>query len=536
MRKEAGRTPRRLFPRKDLIGKADDTNSSSSDVIDDPAETGSPRTKRADRRPLQSTSINLQPWPVLDPFEEPSKKAESFVIQPFRPDDADSCVRPSPKKASPRKPSGALRFVTPPASPSKPRLRSPTKSTAARIPASPHRPSLDAFWSQDVINEWNDAYSPRKSPSKTPRARRVLGSDSDDDDAYLSPSERRQRSQTKTPKTPKKDKAELERRQQFNARKEDMAAAFLKELDDTVTGGKLAALSESTGGVRIVWSKKLNSTAGRANWKRETVRHRPSPTANHSDPPPPPTIRHHAFVELAAKVIDSDDRLLNVLAHEFCHLANFMVSGVTDQPHGRSFQRWAGKVTAAFPHKGIEVTTKHSYAIAYKYAWECGGCGGLVQRHSRSLDPARHACGRCGGALVQVRPAPRSPVKKEMEGSDGARGRSRYQAFVKRWYAEVKKENDGWSMGQIMAELARRYRLEKKAEEKKGKDEEGVDRSDKGLVRSKRKSVMGNAVEEVEEVVVLETDEVGQVEEISEEDDDSLGLDLKSLSLAGTKS
>lgn len=33
---------------------------------------------------------------------------------------------------------------------------------------------------------------------------------------------------------------------------------------------------------------------------------------------------HHAFIELAEKVIESEDRLLNTLAHKFCHLANFM--------------------------------------------------------------------------------------------------------------------------------------------------------------------------------------------------------------------
>ena len=34
------------------------------------------------------------------------------------------------------------------------------------------------------------------------------------------------------------------------------------------------------------------------------------------------------------------DRLINVIAHEYCHLANFMISGVKNCPHGREFREW----------------------------------------------------------------------------------------------------------------------------------------------------------------------------------------------------
>ena len=34
------------------------------------------------------------------------------------------------------------------------------------------------------------------------------------------------------------------------------------------------------------------------------------------------------------------DRLLNVLAHEYCHLANFMISNIRDNPHGKEFKEW----------------------------------------------------------------------------------------------------------------------------------------------------------------------------------------------------
>jgi predicted SprT family Zn-dependent metalloprotease len=148
-----------------------------------------------------------------------------------------------------------------------------------------------------------------------------------------------------------------------------------------------------------------------------------------------PLVQHYATIELAEKVIDSDSRLVNTLAHEFCHLANFMVSGVRDQPHGVSFKAWAEKVTTHLRtapdlpliYRAVEVTTKHSYVINHKYLWICAGqspplgsaqaaaraflaldddpgCGAEYGRHSRSIDPDKHRCGKCKGLLVQVRP------------------------------------------------------------------------------------------------------------------------------------
>lgn len=49
------------------------------------------------------------------------------------------------------------------------------------------------------------------------------------------------------------------------------------------------------------------------------------------------------------------------------------------------------------------------------------------------------------------------------KGAVGAGNGNRYQAFVKRWYAEVKREYPAWGMREVMAELAQRYRVEKDA-------------------------------------------------------------------------
>ncbi|KFY03443.1 hypothetical protein O988_01463, partial [Pseudogymnoascus sp. VKM F-3808] len=247
---------------------------------------------------------------------------------------------PPTSKAS-RKPAKKTCFTTPPPSPKK-TLTSPKK--LPRIPTATHSLSTDDFWKADVVNDWNDEFSPQK-PLKP---------------LSLGPSPEDLIGSRRKAIPAKKDKALIERKKRFNENKHAIALSFLRELDEEITDGKISSLAASTGGVTIVWSKKLNTTAGRANWKREAIRSRPLGTA-----PPTTTYRHHASIELAEKVIDDEDRLLNVVAHEFCHLANFMVSGVKNNPHGKEFKAWASRCSARFGARGIEVTTKHSYEIAF---------------------------------------------------------------------------------------------------------------------------------------------------------------------------
>lgn len=231
-------------------------------------------------------------------------------------------------------------------------------------------------------------------------------------------------------------------------------------------------MTAATGGIKLIWSKKLNSTAGRANWKREGTKTRDEAGNVHT------SYKHIASIELAEKVIDDEHRLLNVLAHEYCHLLNFMVSNVRDQPHGASFKVWAKRVTDAFSDRGIEVTTKHSYEIEYKYLWVCqdDGCATEYERHSRSIDPARHTCGKCRGKLVQVRPARRGGTM-----IDGEKKETEYQKFVKSQFKEVKRELEEGMDGQkspmkdVMKEVAVRYRAMRQASPVKN-DSKGIGR------------------------------------------------------------
>ncbi|KAF5677297.1 HMG box-containing protein [Fusarium heterosporum] len=330
-------------------------------------------------------------------------------------------------------------FTTPPSTPPKASklngLNSPSKKVL--IPKTPHRPSMDAFWCQDFVDDWNDQHSPRK--------------------LMLPPV-------TKSPRkaSPKKD-PNKETKKSFAARKHALAEDFLAELDREITQGKIAELAESTGGVKLVWTKTLNTTAGRANWRRETSR-----TTRKADGVElSVTYKHHASIELAEKVIDDEHRLLNVMAHEFCHLANFMISGITTNPHGREFKIWAAKCSTTFGDRGIEVTTKHSYDIDFKYVWECDECGTEFKRHSKSIDPQRHRCGSCKGLLKQTRPTPR--------GAAAGKGPTRYQLFVKEQMAVVRGENPGSPQKVVMRLIAEKWAKQEGKTNSKGSSKLGVE-------------------------------------------------------------
>lgn len=295
---------------------------------------------------------------------------------------------------------------------------------------------------------------------------------SSSDDAYTSPVTSPKKKQTR-PQPNKKDCSGSStptvtqiraKRKSFAEKKHDIAASFLTELDNTICSGTVSSLSQATGGIKLIWSNTLKTTAGRANWRREAIRLR---TSTPDSPPSFTTeVRHHCSIELASKVIDDENRLYNVLAHEFCHLATFMISEVRNNPHGAEFKAWGRKVSAAFKDRDVEVTTKHSYAIEYKFVWECVSCGYEFKRHSRSVDTKRHSCGKCKGALVQTKPTPRAGVV----GKDGEKvvKKSEYQVFVKENFARVKSEmaakGADTQMGKVMELVAREYREKKERE------------------------------------------------------------------------
>lgn len=330
---------------------------------------------------------------------------------------------------------------------------------------------MDSFWNQEFIDQWNDEHSPKKQlftpsvPNKSPTKKPG------------SPTKKGEPSQAAVQKAAKKA---------FSQSKHDVADKFLHELDDRITKGQLSELSAGTGGIRVEWTNKLNTTAGRANWKRETIK-----SKNKDGETISVRYRHHASIELSTKVIDDSHRLLNVIAHEFCHLANFMISGVTTNPHGREFKGWAAKVTAEFgDERGIEVTTKHNYDIDFKYVWECGACGLEFKRHSKSINLERHRCGACKGELKQTKPVPRAKPGKESE----------YQRFMKEQMRVLKAEHPGSPQKEIMRMVASRWEKEKSKEAGATKADSGPSSSSQASSSSSRGNGSGTCESKVDGV------------------------------------
>ncbi|KAH8435016.1 SprT family zinc-dependent metalloprotease [Aspergillus melleus] len=318
--------------------------------------------------------------------------------------------------------------LSPPRTATKNLLRSPRKGKNF-IPPTPYRESVDALWDPEVTNDWFDKPSPHK------KVDRLLQEFEESDNEIDPDSMLRRRGAIKVvPKTPSKTalkkaeteqkKAAIARRRSFDNKKADVAEEFFKTLDDVVTGGKIQQMAAETGGVRITWNKTLQTTAGRASWRRERSMSPPREGQSVASQ------KQFAGIELAARIIDNEDRLINTLAHEYCHLANYMISHVTNNPHGTSFKLWGQKCKEALkdhPVYGgrVEVTTKHSYKIDYKYVWCCVDCGQSYGRHSKSIDPAKSTCGKCKGLLQQIKPKPRNVSPKKQPAPQSGMGFSR---------------------------------------------------------------------------------------------------------------
>ncbi len=150
----------------------------------------------------------------------------------------------------------------------------------------------------------------------------------------------------------------------------------------------------------------------------------------------------------------------------------------------------------------MHVTTKHSYEIEYKFVWECVSCGYEFKRHSRSVDPGKHSCGKCRGRLVQTKPTPRgvggksvvAATERTVSAQSGDLGglntmgkpvptpapKTDYQIFVKQNFARIKAEllakGESGQMGKVMEAVGREYR------EMKAKKEEALTGEKKAIV------------------------------------------------------
>ncbi|XP_028922803.1 acidic repeat-containing protein [Ornithorhynchus anatinus] len=208
------------------------------------------------------------------------------------------------------------------------------------------------------------------------------------------------------------------RGRKFQEEKKSLVKRLYQLYNTTVFDSKLPEDME------ITWNKKLRMTAGFCATGQKAG-------------------QRHARIELSEKVCDSAERLRDTVIHEMCHAATWLVLGVR-AAHGPAWKAFARRASAVHPELP-KVTRCHSYRINYKFTYECARCGHRIGRHSRSLDPRRHVCGRCRGPLALLPQAGR--------GDGTPRPLTPFARFVKSHYASARRELAGQSHGQIMRQL-----------------------------------------------------------------------------------
>lgn len=134
--------------------------------------------------------------------------------------------------------------------------------------------------------------------------------------------------------------------------REKMAQDLLDEIDEKVMDGKLGFATETTGGVKLVWSTRLRSAAGRAHWTRQKGR----------------KDEHNLQIELSTKLITDEGttsyvvhlrgcyglrsvqmvlmvaKLRDTLAHEICHCALWVINNDPHSHHGKAFKLWSSSL------------------------------------------------------------------------------------------------------------------------------------------------------------------------------------------------
>lgn len=223
------------------------------------------------------------------------------------------------------------------------RKSSSPKKKVPQIPSSGHRLSSDEFWDEGTTNSWIDTHTPHKTPNV---ARAAFNTTDDISKVSSSGDEVEEEEKRLTSRTTSSKKAAamgsegtVASKRAFNMRKKQLAEEFLQTVDDKISGGEVAKKTASTGGVKIIWSKTLRTTAGTAKWRMEKSRGT-SGQVQPGNPSLSDSVRHHATIDLSEKVVDSEEKLYNVLCHEYCHLANYIISNVRKPPHGASFKKW----------------------------------------------------------------------------------------------------------------------------------------------------------------------------------------------------
>ena len=179
--------------------------------------------------------------------------------------------------------------------------------------------------------------------------------------------------------------------------------------------------------IALVWSKRLTSSVGmfvsrtgpRSSWGDGATSKASKREIRLSIP---------LLTPLLARTPFGENELISTLAHEMIHQWQYDI--LKRRPnHGPDFMR---KMRDMNRDGALAITVYHALKnevqALSRFAWRCGRCGRIYRRQRRTIQPRRHHCGSCRGALHEVssrdlaRPTPSEPRNLKPRPSAELRG------------------------------------------------------------------------------------------------------------------
>ena len=207
----------------------------------------------------------------------------------------------------------------------------PSTPSRFRYPLSPHKDTSPNFWDKDSHYSWIDQNTPLQPPAKIPKTSAVI-----------------------PPPTPSQYQLNKQKRE-FSQQREKLAQELLNEIDSRIMKGQLATATKVTGGVKLVWSTRLRTAAGRAHWTRHRgvegqhnlqIELSTKIITNEGTP-------SHSFPIISQPILRVEDilnswrimltvaKLRDTLAHEICHCALWVINNDPRSHHGKPFKQWS---------------------------------------------------------------------------------------------------------------------------------------------------------------------------------------------------
>jgi predicted SprT family Zn-dependent metalloprotease len=153
--------------------------------------------------------------------------------------------------------------------------------------------------------------------------------------------------------------------------------------------------------IALVWSTRLTASVGmfvsragpRSSWSENATLKSSQREIRLSLPLLKPLLARTAFGE---------NELVSTLAHEMIHQWQYDI--LKRRPnHGPDFLR---KMREMNRDGTLAITVYHALKqevqALSRFAWRCGRCGRIYRRQRRTIQPRRHHCGSCRGALHEV--------------------------------------------------------------------------------------------------------------------------------------